>query len=144
MFRRDHYHYHNHRSETTVRHGDQNIIVNENKAPTDDSIRILNEMQEKTFKNIMGKIEVPGNELSFKGAVHRDSMFANIIIEVIYNINQYERHVKITLSEREWKNYELSLEDISKRMSDEIVKDLAEFMGQYIIYNMQGELRSVR
>jgi hypothetical protein len=37
------------------------VKVEEKKAPTDESIRLLNEMQEKAIDNIVSKIEVKDN-----------------------------------------------------------------------------------
>jgi len=39
------------------------IEVVEKKAPTDDSIRLLNEMQEKAFDNIIDHVQLSNNEL---------------------------------------------------------------------------------
>lgn len=40
--------------------------IKEVKAPTDESIRLLNEMQQKTVDNIMAKVEVKDNLLTGK------------------------------------------------------------------------------
>ena len=45
---------------TNIRYPDK-IEVKEQKAPTDDSIRLLNEFQEKTLNNIISKIKVDNN-----------------------------------------------------------------------------------
>lgn len=45
-------------------HYPQNITVNEHKAPTDDSIKLLEVMQEKTYKSIISQFSVETNILS--------------------------------------------------------------------------------
>lgn len=56
MFNKTHFHSHDH--STSVRYPD---TIKEVKAPTDESIRLLNEMQQKTLENIVAKISVKDN-----------------------------------------------------------------------------------
>jgi GH35 family endo-1,4-beta-xylanase len=44
--------------------GPDKISVTEKKAPTDESIRLLNEMQEKAFDNIVECVQLSNNELN--------------------------------------------------------------------------------
>jgi len=44
--------------------GPSKIDVTEKRAPTDDSVRLLNEMQEKAFNNIVECVQLSNNELN--------------------------------------------------------------------------------
>lgn len=46
----------------------------EHKAPTDDSIRLLNELREKTLQNIIDSIYVNNNVINFVGFILQDGM----------------------------------------------------------------------
>jgi hypothetical protein len=56
LFSDNHYHRHDH--STHIRFPD---TIKEIKAPTDESIKMLNEMQEKVIDNVISKIEVKDN-----------------------------------------------------------------------------------
>lgn len=46
------------------------VTVHEHKAPTDESIRLYQEIEEKAFQNILHRIQVNDNALNF-GAIPR-------------------------------------------------------------------------
>lgn len=56
---------HNHFNENlTTLDYPKNITVNEIKAPTDDSVRLMEEMHEKAIKNIIAKVRIEDNLVS--------------------------------------------------------------------------------
>jgi|ERR1700749_24993 len=56
----DHNHFHSHDNSIRVNFPDT-IKVHEHKAPTDESIKMLEEMHEKAFQNIIAKVRVDDN-----------------------------------------------------------------------------------
>lgn len=42
------------------------VDVHEHRAPTDESIKLLNEMQEKILKNIVAQFKVDNNDYSYE------------------------------------------------------------------------------
>lgn len=83
MFDND-YHYYN----TTYQN--KEISVTEKKAPTDESIKLLNEFQQKALDNVVAKFSTYNNILQVTGAT-----FNNPIN------NSIELHCKIVLNGRE-------------------------------------------
>lgn len=58
-------HYHSHQNDysTNIKFP-ENINVHEHKAPTDESIRLMEEMHDKAMKNIIAKVKVDDNLIS--------------------------------------------------------------------------------
>lgn len=55
------HHHHRHTTECVM---PREVTINENRAPTDESVRLLNEMQQKAQENIVQTIKVEGNEVN--------------------------------------------------------------------------------
>lgn len=74
---------------TNIRYPDK-IEVKEQKAPTDDSIRLLNEFQEKTLNNIISKVKVDNNIV--KGEIFLINNYASFNYKIIvkFKINENE------------------------------------------------------
>jgi hypothetical protein len=53
-------HFHKHDNSTHIRYPDT-VNVHEHKAPTDESIRLMEEMHDKAIKNIIAKVKVEDN-----------------------------------------------------------------------------------
>jgi hypothetical protein len=75
----------------------KSVKVNEHRAPTDESIRLLNEMQEKAQENIVDKFIVANNELNGNVLIFEDPITAGYKIFVRFRINgelyKFEEHV---------------------------------------------------
>lgn len=56
----------------TTEYVDRNITVNEQRAPTDASVKLLNEMTEKALKNIVSNFSTTNNTLQTTVAVYED------------------------------------------------------------------------
>jgi hypothetical protein len=54
-------HYHNSTTKRVTERVTENVVVNEHRAPTDESLRLLNEMQEKAMKNIVDRVILQDN-----------------------------------------------------------------------------------
>jgi hypothetical protein len=61
--------------------------LNEHRAPTDDSIRILNEMQDKAVKNIVDNILIDDNDLKGSVIIYRDPLMMGFKIFVRFRLN---------------------------------------------------------
>lgn len=97
------------------------IKVDENRAPTDESVRLLNEMQDKAMHNLMNKIVVEDNDLKGKIFIFRE----------MYPFDQYVAFIQFTLN---GKQYEVRSELDSRFMSLLDAKDhLREAMRDAIL-----------
>lgn len=51
-------HFHTHKTDNSTHYPE---AIHEHKAPTDESVRLLNEMQDKAIQNLIAKVEVKDN-----------------------------------------------------------------------------------
>lgn len=68
--------------------------VHEHRAPTDASIRLLNEMEDKARRNIIAKVQINDNTLNGVGIVYADQTHTmaktGIYVSVKFSINRTE------------------------------------------------------
>ena len=77
--------------------------VHEHRAPTDQSIAILNEMEEKARQNIIKTIEVKDNFLSAIIVMfHDDYPMQNIVYNIRFKLNGKECFLEGTINFKEW------------------------------------------
>jgi|694.fasta_scaffold00478_46 hypothetical protein len=76
--------------DSTHIHYPDKIEVKEQKAPTDDSIRLLNEFQEKALDNIIAKVKVDNNIVKGEIFLIKNFMAFNYKIIVKFKINGNE------------------------------------------------------
>lgn len=93
-------HYHHSKKEYVPYTKEVNIT--EKKAPTDESIRLLNEMEEKAKKNIIATIKIEENFLKAIAIYHRDDYVSD---RMIYNI-KFELNGKTHMIEDYIDNFE--------------------------------------
>lgn len=91
---------HNHRHVTNNYEGNKTINVTEKRAPTDESVRLLNEMEAKALQNIVHKIVIDENHLKGVVVFYKDEFMFNgftLFIKFILNEKEYsfEEQLKI-------------------------------------------------
>lgn len=99
--------------------------VNINRAPTDESVRLLKEFEEKAVENIIDKIHVNGN--SINGLVLVKQIQLNPFNHKFYwkftlNGKEYRGDVELQLSSWEMRNLvNLLAQEISKIITAELI-----------------------
>ena len=121
---RPQYHTHN----TTVHHGEKKVTITENKAPTDDSIRLANEMREKLISNILGPIKTDNNFLSIKAMHFEDNMSLQNKILIQYTLNGNDREVSYDYEPYIFSRDIDATDKILEGVRDTIAKDVANYM----------------
>lgn len=100
-------HYHRHDNSTHIRFPD---TIKEIKAPTDESIKLLNEFQEKALDNLISKIEVKNNIVegtvcAFEMARTTAALQHEVMIICKFKINGHEYVVEKGINRDElWKD----------------------------------------
>lgn len=61
--------------------------VREIKAPTDDSIRLYQEIKEKAYKDILYSIERHDNEFNFNAIVYKDHISYSTVCSYVFTLN---------------------------------------------------------
>lgn len=98
------------------------VTVTEKKAPTDDSIRLLNEMQ-KEIRESLVSVQVENNLLNFSWAVFEDRVRCRLVLtyKIIINEDVYTDEVTLECFNRLPESTELR-----KKVIEAIAKTLAE------------------
>jgi hypothetical protein len=128
---------HTHTHKTTLVPYEKSVTVHEHRAPTDASIRMLNEMQEKAKENILRSMIIDTNEMygavifhqlsGIEGKVLWDAMF-------ILNRKEIKLHGKINRNDFECGySHETVLQMIVKRFGESIAEEFVNQCGQSII-----------
>ena len=101
-----HEHYHNHK-------------VNIHRAPTDESVKLLKEMEEKAEKKITDSIRVKNSDIEM--VVHHkfDHLNQQDMYTVLYRLNGKKEIVRVNCNE--WNNHQ---EEILKAVSEHIAINL--------------------
>ncbi len=68
------------------------VTINEIKAPTDESVRLINEFEDKARKNIIAKIHIDENYLKAIAIFYQEEL----------PLNRVTYHIKFTLNGREY------------------------------------------
>lgn len=98
------------------------VKITENRAPTDKSVQLLMEMEEKITQRLLGRIAVNDNSVNLEIAALRDVAWDNKIVRYRLTINgkQYEGSVKI--------NEMIAAENIVEQIIDDIARTIAVAM----------------
>lgn len=81
----------------TTEYVTKQVNVTEHRAPTDKSVQLLMEMEEKVTQRLLGSIAVNDNSINLEIAALRDVAWDNKIVRYRLTINgkQYDGSVKI-------------------------------------------------
>ena len=109
----------------------QTVNIKEVRAPTDDSIKLLRELEEKIEKSFIESFRLPDNKL--EGVVHKqfDVHSQSEVYLVIYKLNGVNRTVKIQVF------VPLSRNDLLIKVYEEIGKDVAAYLMPYILIDIK-------
>ena len=107
-----------------------NVSVTEKKAPTDESVKLLREMQLKAENELLRAVHLDSNE--FKGMVHvyRDVVNAGKRVIILFELNGKQvRHESLI---REWTKREDIGTILRKELSETIAREviLASFSNE--------------
>lgn len=110
----------NYYAPTRTEYITKDVNVKEYKAPTDDSVKLLNEMQEKTLANIVKQFSVQDNEFNFGVMSYKNPVryTTEVIIKFSLNRKQYE----VSLDVDEFKSKDGQVQDIYKGLCSKLAE----------------------
>ncbi len=111
------------------------VTINEHRAPTDDSIKLLNEFTEKAQKNIIHSVRVDANHLRAIAIYYSDNIIEDRIhFHIKFSLNEKEFIIKDYIDNSEWREeygklyYGFGLKSIymlvKKKFSEMIAEEL--------------------
>ena len=107
---------------------EKTVTINEHKAPTDDSIRIFNEVKEKALKDVLKYITSKDNSISLKGCLSQEPMSLELHFNGLLLLNGKEVHVSTTIKD----DIRLSGADKLVDIRTQIVKAISEVLAKNI------------
>jgi hypothetical protein len=100
--------------------------VTENRAPTDESVRLLKEMEEKAREKIIESIAVRDCQVECQILFERGYVDRSNHYTIVYSMNGERSKVKVMVHEYE---FEAGLEKyVAERLRDTLAKDIATKM----------------
>lgn len=113
-----HHHEHRHSTSTTVN-------VTEKRAPTDESVALLREMEAKAEAEVLKAVKVDAN--SFSCVVHHglDNMSDRVLWRAIFDLNGKKMDVKVATDPRDadWQHFDALRDEMAKEIAGRILND---------------------
>lgn len=100
----------------------KSINVTEKKAPTDESIKLLNEFSEKALENIVKRFSTSNNTFFCTGAVFYNPMKASNEVHIKYTLNSKDYTFCVELNE--WESN--TQRSVAQKLYEKICDKLAE------------------
>lgn len=98
---------------------DFNFNVTEKRAPTDESVRLLREMEKEALNKIIHNIDLSNNQFSARLLVFEDLLNCNTKGKVLFSLNGKKHELSVSFGVLDLK------EDMIKTCHDELAKYIA-------------------
>jgi hypothetical protein len=137
-------HYHNHtivkKEPDTVNHHHGPVTITEHRAPTDESIKIMKEMEQKVLENIISSIRSEDNYLNAAAFLVRDNLMGNWNIHVKYTYNKHQRVVKYSF---DFLDIKQGMDYIILKTKEAIAEDIAQVIVNSTLFDIYRDLQNI-
>lgn len=112
--------------KTIIEQRTSNTYITEKRAPTDESVRLLREMESKAKDEVIKAVKLPSNE--FTGVVHlmRDAMSCNTNVAVLFKLNGKEHKVFISFDDFEDDDMDKRIQKLVCKTSDYLAANILQ------------------
>lgn len=110
----------------TTEYVDRNITINEHRAPTDESVRILNEMTEKALKNIVSNFSTTNNTLQATVAVYEDYRNSERQFLCKFVLNGKENILRVDIPTYEYDTPEKMVQELYKQVCNKLALEIMQ------------------
>lgn len=110
----------------TTEYVDRNITVKEYRAPTDESVKLLNEMTDKALKNIVNTFSTTNNTLQLTAAVYEDYRYEKREFLCKFVLNGKSHALQVGIPTWEFNTPEAMIEELYKRICNELAVELMQ------------------
>lgn len=111
------------------------VNVKEYKAPTDESVKLLNEMTEKSLANIVKQFSVQDNDFNFGVMVYKNPLRYTTEVHIKFKLNAKEHTTSFDVDE--FKSMEGQVRDVYKALCGK----LAEILMTPVFDQIQGNYK---
>jgi hypothetical protein len=122
------------------------VNIHEHLAPTDESVKILNDFEEKARKNIIHKVKVETNTIIAMGIYFRDEMVDNRVhFDIKFSLNGKEVLIQDYVDEFEWREemLEMYMGFGSQVIYKLVMKKMAEMIAQELLNQSPDFVRAL-
>lgn len=115
---------------TIIRYDPSHVSVSEQRAPTDDSVRLLREMEEAALQSVLKTMEVKNNLFEGKVIFMRHTPLAEVKLIALFKLNGQLLTARSTMDEAEYfmhgeaRASELIVESVATAIMGELSKNL--------------------
>jgi len=110
----------------TTEYVDRNITVKEYKAPTNESISLLNEMTEKALNNIVKTFSTSNNTLQAKVAVYQDHRLQVNEFLCKFTLNGKNHMLRIEINVYETPDMNSMVEKLYAKVCEKLAQELMQ------------------
>lgn len=110
----------------TTEYVDRNITVNEHRAPTDESVKLLNEMTEKALKNIVNNFSTTNNTLQATVAVYEDYRNSSREFLCKFLLNDKENILRVDIPHYEYDTPEKMVQELYKQVCNKLALEIMQ------------------
>ena len=103
-------------------HGPSSVYVTEKRAPTDESVRLLKEMEQKARDKVVASIELDSNLVKGRVYVMKDYLSGKNNFAVLMDING--KRVEIKVSTNEYESAEAQLQEVYQEIGRQIAAEV--------------------
>lgn len=123
--------------------GPQYVSVNtqEHRAPTDESVRLLAEMQKAALESIIARGHLQSNELNVDWVVHQDNWSRECTAICRFDLNGKEVRLKVPIKESDLR---IDPTRVAHAVRDAVLKELATVIAYQLFENCMSDLRPTR
>lgn len=110
----------------TTEYVDRNITVNEHRAPTDESVKILNEMTDKALNNIVKTFSTTNNTLQATVAVYEDYRNSERQFLCKFVLNGKENILHVDIPPYEYDTPEKMVQELYKQVCNKLALEIMQ------------------
>lgn len=125
----------NYYTQRTTEYVTKEVNVKEYKAPTDESVKLLNEMTEKSLANIVKQFSVQNNEFSFGVMSYKNPLRYTTECIVKFKLNGKDHIISFDVDE--FKSLDGQMQDIYKAVCGKLAEILITPVFEEIKRNYQ-------
>jgi len=121
----------------------KNVSIVEKRAPTDESVRLLQEMQEKAKESILGHWVLEDNVFKAEWFRMADPHGLDEILSIRYFLNGIERKIKVRLCLYSGMNHNELLRITTEKVRMAICDDIARLITYQLFTEKGKEIRTL-
>lgn len=110
----------------TTEYVDRNITVKEYKAPTDESVKLLNEITEKALNNIVKTFSTSNNTLQAKVAIHNNDRMQEKEVMCKFTLNGKDHMLRVEINAYETPDMDSMVEKLYTKVCEKLAQELMQ------------------